>query len=162
MDGHTFVSIVEGETGPVADFDCGEGDTPDTGVELCALKDKDLPEDNKPVSLTLTYAFGTEFDQLMDQDSDKRAIVTNDTDDDGEVYIRVLDKDGDVLFEGTVQEGESFEVDNGGKKFDSETHVEIYDSDGGALLQQIEFHTSCSQPLAIGDTFGSISLAGAT
>ena len=35
---------------------------------------------------------------------------------------------------------------------------EIYDAEGGVLLETVQFHTSCSQPLAVGDEFGSLVL----
>ena len=37
------------------------------------------------------------------------------------------------------------------------THIEIYD-ENDILLQSIEFHSSCSQPLFIGNIFGSVRI----
>ena len=39
------------------------------------------------------------------------------------------------------------------------TYVFIYDMEGN-LLQTVKFHTSCSQPLFIGDQFGSLNMVG--
>ena len=43
-------------------------------------------------------------------------------------------------------------------KLKSKTFVHIFDQQNGTLLQTIEFHTSCSQPLVLGDQFGAIQL----
>ena len=70
--------------------------------------------------------------------------------------------DGKVWFDGTVELNDTFKIDamNGGKDhLKSETHVKIFDLNGN-LLQSIKFHTSCSQPLNIGDQFGSLKLEG--
>jgi hypothetical protein len=34
----------------------------------------------------------------------------------------------------------------------------IYTSQGGTLIQTIQFHSSCSQPLEAGDEFGAITV----
>ena len=44
---------------------------------------------------------------------------------------------------------------NGGK-LPPTSRFEI--SQGGDLLQRVDVHTSCSQPLNVGDTFGSLTL----
>lgn len=56
---------------------------------------------------------------------------------------------------------EKFTIDalaEGEDKLKSSTHVFVFSADGLDLLQQIEFHTSCSQPLNFSDTFGSLKL----
>jgi hypothetical protein len=63
-----------------------------------------------------------------------------------------------VWFDDEVVLGSTFWIDatNGGDtKLKAETHVFIFDGQGN-LLQTIEFHTSCSQPLGAGDQFGSL------
>ena len=47
----------------------------------------------------------------------------------------------------------------GEKKLKAVTYVSIFDRDDH-LLQTVEFHTSCSQPLSEGDQFGSLVLGG--
>ena len=144
----------EGSTEPVVDLDCGTA-VPHQGMDICHA------DGGRPTTITLTYDYGTTIDQVMDQEAGKSMLETFGNDSDGEVYIEVTNNDGGVIFAGTVAQGESFEVGTG-ERFSSETHVAIYDSQGGTMIQDIEFHTSCSQPLAIGDTFGSISLVGVT
>jgi hypothetical protein len=61
--------------------------------------------------------------------------------------------DGGFTFD--VAAGGSFEV-----KRDKGDKVWIYSADGGTLLQQLEIHTSCSQPLQTGDVYGGLTLVG--
>lgn len=52
---------------------------------------------------------------------------------------------------------------NGGKDhLDADTLVTIYGANSGVLLQEVKFHTSCSQPLSVGDQFGSVRLISLT
>ena len=52
----------------------------------------------------------------------------------------------------------TIEALNGGK-LPSSSRFDI--SQGGELLQRVNVHTSCSQPLTVGDTFGSLKLVAA-
>ncbi|QDV44265.1 Serine-aspartate repeat-containing protein D precursor [Stieleria neptunia] len=110
----------------------------------------------KVVSLTFEYIPGTTV--VTGQDSSK-ATATGMIDDDGESYIVVGDGD---LFEGTVVEGATFTVSG---NFGSNTVFEIYDSfaafqANASPLQTLEYHTSCSQPIQLGDVVGSVILVG--
>jgi len=63
-----------------------------------------------------------------------------------------------IWFDDQVDLNSTFWIDatNAGEtKLKAETHVFIYTSDGATLLQTLEFHTSCSQPLGEGDQFGA-------
>ena len=67
-----------------------------------------------------------------------------------------------VFFDGTVAVGETFDVTGAAArkhKVSAKTFVFVFD-DQDELLQSVEFHTSCSQPLHLGDEFGSIQLRG--
>jgi hypothetical protein len=73
--------------------------------------------------------------------------------------------DDGFLYEWTVPELTAlFTVESGGEKADKwlppTMMFKIYSEDGGTLLQTVQFHTSCSQPLDIGDQFGPIVVAG--
>ena len=60
------------------------------------------------------------------------------------------DGDGDIWFAGTVNLNETFTLSSaaaGEDDFPSNTFVTIYASQGGAILQEVNFHTSCSQPI---------------
>ncbi len=53
-------------------------------------------------------------------------------------------------------------VNAGKAEFAGDTRVMIFDSGSGALLEELTFHTSCSQPLNVGDQFGSMTLTELT
>ncbi len=82
------------------------------------------------------------------------------------VIIRASDKESPndpkakVWFEGVVDLGSAFDIDaaNAGEdKLKTNTWVHVFDL-SGALLQRVQFHTSCSQPVVIGDQFGSLMI----
>ncbi len=86
------------------------------------------------------------------------------------VYILVSDKSSPTdskakkWFEGTVSVGGIFTASaaNGGATtLAADTYIYIFASKGGARLQTIKLHTSCSQPLNAGDQFGSIVIFSA-
>lgn len=53
-------------------------------------------------------------------------------------------------------------ADEGKDNLDSETLVIITNATGDVVLQEVAFHTSCSQPLSVGDQFGSMRLISLT
>ena len=103
----------------------------------------------KPVALTFEYQPGTTVSTNQDP---SKATASGVADDDGSAYI-----DAGSLFTGTVNVGETIVLAG---SFGSNTVIKVYDSQGGALLQTIEYHTSCSQPITIGDVVGSVVLIG--
>ena len=77
--------------------------------------------------------------------------------------IKVFDhkRERNELFSGTVAIGKTFEVTGdalGRRWIPPKLIVEITDPDSGMMVQSIEFHTSCSQPLHVGDQFGGIGV----
>ena len=71
-----------------------------------------------------------------------------------------FDSKAKVWFTGFVALDDPFLIDahNAGKtKLGANTYVTIWDG-GGNVLQTLLFHTSCSQPLNVGDRFGSLIL----
>jgi len=65
-----------------------------------------------------------------------------------------------IWFAGPVNLNDTFDIDaaaEGQSKLKAETVVFIFDIDGN-LLQSVRFHTSCSQPLNVGNQFGSLLL----
>lgn len=76
------------------------------------------------------------------------------------VFIRSFRK-SNVWFQGTVAINTTFDIDAtnvGRSRLESTTFVDIFDVEGGTLLQEIEFHTSCSKPIFTEDRYGSIIL----
>ena len=98
-----------------------------------------------------------------EQDDDK-VNCSGDPADASPVFVRVTDEEdpdderGRVYFEGAMALGDTFLADAGAAdedRFRSRTYAHVFAADG-ELLQSVEFHTSCSQPLAVGDQSGSI------
>lgn len=124
----------------------------------------------KPKLLTMVYT-GDGDDATSHTQDDGKVNVVGDPEDADPVRILVVNKEKlddkklEVWFDGTVGLGESFDIDAGpgdGKKkpkLGSKTFVLVLDGDDN-LLQHVEFHTSCSQPLNVGNQFGSVQLTG--
>jgi hypothetical protein len=81
------------------------------------------------------------------------------------VRIVATSKDGkQTYFQGTVNLNDTFVIDAGaaGKAtLAADTLVKIFDLQG-KLLQSVQFHTSCSQPLDENDRFGSLNVVDLT
>jgi hypothetical protein len=82
------------------------------------------------------------------------------------VRIRVSKANGPqrVYFDGIVSLGGQFVADGSGTpsgKVPPNTRIQIFDM-SGMLLQETTFHTSCSQPLEVGDQFGASIITGFT
>ncbi len=117
----------------------------------------------------LTFKYEPSTDVVTGQKSDKAGILAqNGVDDDGVSFVVVTDKEdaskalsgeGDQYFRGNVGFGEFFQADESIDNFGSNTYVHFFDDQNGPLLQTINYHTSCSQPIAIGDVVGNATLA---
>jgi len=127
----------------------------------------DFKEQGKPQVLTLRYTAdggpSTSHSQKPSQ-----ANVTGAPSTLPAVYIVASDKadagdaSANIYFTGTVQDGATFAIDAtaaGLNKLKAQTFVHVFETAGGTLLQTVEFHTSGSEPLAIGDDFGPVELA---
>ncbi len=80
------------------------------------------------------------------------------------IKVTMANQPSRVYFDGIVALGTTFEIDGAGKpggKVPPNSQVEISDL-AGNLLQDVIFHTSCSQPLFVGDQFGAVILTGFT
>jgi hypothetical protein len=120
----------------------------------------------KPEEMVFRYRPGIGFNP--GQPSGKAAIIVdNGPDDDNTAYIIVSDKSSDplsgkVFFKGDVNVGEDFSasIANAGGSFASNTFIYFYDDQGGPLLQQVQYHTSCSAPIILGADILSAELIG--
>jgi hypothetical protein len=57
--------------------------------------------------------------------------------------------------------GEAITFPDPPSRFEANTEFQIYDNaDRTTLLQEVTFHTSCSQPFATGQQFGALSVCG--
>ena len=134
-----------------------------TQVQPAAVDGDDCDIVGKPVTLTMMYT-GDQFPTSHTQDAGK-VVITGLTGNATPVHIIATNKSdpnsrkAKIWFDGTVALGETFNIDAkalGRDRLSSKTFVLVYD--GTTLLQSINFHTACSQPLSIGDQFGSAQL----
>jgi hypothetical protein len=131
----------------------------------------DACSDGKPAVLTMVYT-GDSCDATHHSQDPGNVFCSGDPAGDPSVYILACDKrdpnqpQTKIWFEGEVGLGGQFDVDSayaGLARLNSTTFLFVYDQDpatGGVLLQDVEFHTSCSQPLHVGDQFGCALLTG--
>ncbi len=157
------MSVVTGQPVDVSGTPTGDDDvTADDPSHYFGVFGSDLCDAfEKPAMLTFRYT-GDGPDATSSSQDASKVVVVGDPNDAPRVRIVVSDDedgDGNIFFDGIVDLGEEFTADAGGDKFKSSTHITVYDLSGN-VLQRIEFHTSCSQPLFIGDQFGSVRLVG--
>lgn len=150
---------------------CGDGNT--LGVFLDAISligpdgseeepcpDSDLCADGKPRVLTLLYDGDVNGEDQHNQVSDEvivePAVVANFP---SEAYIKVFgqNKNKPALFSGIFKIGEFIEISGPRNRIPPRLRFEIWSMEEPVeLVQTVQFHTSCSQPLFIGDEFGAI------
>ena len=122
----------------------------------------------KPLELTFQYTGGGE-DATNTHQPEGKYSVSGDPNEAATVHIlasskgKLKDVDpSNTFFDGVVNLGDEFtlDVDNAGKdKFGSKTFIYILDPDDN-LLQTVEYHTSCSAPIVLGDVIGGVTLSG--
>jgi hypothetical protein len=130
--------------------------------------------DGKPKKLEMKYEGtncvtpgGTPYGPPCNSQASGKVIVTGDPGNTDPVYIKAYDKQTTSLvwFQGVVALNGTFVIDATAKnktRLGTNTIVKIYSvsSSGGqgTLKSTIQFHTSCSQPLNLGDMYGSLEL----
>ena len=172
---HIFTANQTGTTA-IAFHSCGDGNTlgvfldnisvigPDGSIpELC-----DEPYDlcefgDKPISLTLLYD-GND-DTLHHQTTDEVIVdpeVVTAYPDPAHIVIYGNNPNKDALYAGTWSIGEPIVFTGPHHRIPSRLRFEIRDPENNdAVVQTVQFHTSCSQPLFIGDEFGGITVLSA-
>ncbi|GIV30801.1 MAG: hypothetical protein KatS3mg029_0152 [Saprospiraceae bacterium] len=134
---------------------CGETPPADTNPDCCDLG-------GKPKAITMTYT-GQDCSATSHSQDPSKVTCSGDPANAASVVIIASEKQGGtgkIWFSGQVNLHESFVIDaaNAGEdRLKAETWVDVK-STSGQLLQRIRFHTSCSQPLATGDQFGSLQV----
>ncbi len=118
-------------------------------------------DDGKPAGLVFRYDGSGAEDDTNSQLTNE-LIVEGDPMSMDPVFIEVFDHKGVVLFAGTVGLNDTFQVSGTKRLIPPRMRFLVYDAEGGSVLQTVQFHTSCSQPLNTGDSFGSIVLVGET
>jgi len=137
----------------------GEGEDDPTPRNAC--------EDGKPTALTLLYT-GEGCDASDNAQSDRHVDCSGNPNGAGLVRIIATDKNNPnhhrakYYFDGEVAIGETFDASAAAaneRRLKANLYVYVY-SLSGNLLQSVKFHVSCSEPLIIGDQFGSLQLTG--
>ena len=139
----------------------------------CIGEDEPIPGDvcggNKPRTLTMRYT-GEDCSATSNNQDESKVTCIGDPAFEPIVHILSSNKEdpaddnAKIWFQGDVGLDTTFVIDAalaGENRLESNTWVHVFDL-AGNLLQSVEFHTSCSQPLALGDQFGSLLLEGFT
>ncbi len=162
---HTSCSRPLGEGSVFGDFEVVEAFSKDGG-RICPVGDAGLCDFGAPQVLIVTFTSDDCSASNHLQDPTKVTctdfgtfpstvrIVASDKE-------NLADPKAKVWFDGQVSQNGTFSIDatNGGAtKLKANTWVHIFDDASGNLLQLLNFHTSCSQPLALGDQFGSLTV----
>src|SRR6185369_3950967 len=77
------------------------------------------------------------------------------------VRIQVTSKDGKQTFadQSGVDVGEDFTASASTKEFAKDTRAQIFNA-SGQRIEDVTFHTACSQPINLGNRFGSLEVVG--
>lgn len=119
----------------------------------------------KPCSLTLRYT-GDSCAATNHQQDPSKVSCTGDPMFATLVRLRASNKanptdtSAKVWFDGPVMLNETAELlaaNAGANRLENDTWIHVFDT-ADVLLQTVKFHTSCSQPLEIGNQFGSVRL----
>jgi len=153
---HTSCSKPIGPGMVFGDFEIIAGSSKNGGL-LCDLGN-DLCGPGKPACLSLIYT-GEDCSATSHSQDESKVGCSGDP-----LFtspVRIVAYEGsDIFFDGEVELGQAFEVAAANADEDelkSNTNVDIYDLEGN-LLQEVFFHTSCSQDLFSGDQFGALTV----
>ncbi|MCK4872827.1 MAG: hypothetical protein KAS72_08895 [Phycisphaerales bacterium] len=120
----------------------------------------------KPQRLTMKYA-GGDCSATSHFQHPRKVSCDGDPMDAPVVWILATDKsnpdraNAKIWFSGSVPLGGLFDIDAtkaSQTRLRSNTYLHIFDATGETLLQTVKFHTSCSQPLVLGDQYGAAQL----
>lgn len=161
---HTSCSQPIGPGLKAGDFTVMNG-TSREGGELCPVEGESGSgcDVGKPRSLGMIYTGEDCSASNHDQDPDKATCEGDPFFAQG-VRIIAADKEdpndskAKIWFDGWVELDGAFDIDaqtQDEAHLKSNTYVFLWDS-GDQLLQEVKFHTSCSQPLSVGNQFGSL------
>lgn len=156
--------ILEGMAGNGQVLDCTPQPTGPTNECVTQLGPvPDCTTAGKPTSLTFRYTGGGCSQSNNTQALDKAVCTATPSGGivDGEITVRAagnssLTSDVYTVAPNPVAEGGEFTITFGGSTFKADSYVEIVAANGVTELNKI--HTSCSQPLKVGDVFGSLEL----
>jgi len=148
-------------------LDCTVPVSGDGFANSCTFARQDPPSCNtldggKPRSISFKYTGGGCVESSNTQDTGKAVCTPTGGTVTGDVTIvaagnESFTKDVYTVDPAFVSPNGTFEVTFNDNEFKSNSFVRITDGSGNTELN--EFHTSCSQPLAVGDVFGSLTVA---
>jgi len=168
--------VFEGLAGDNAALVCNP--TP-TSADTCTIQNTpvDCTTEGQPTSLTFHYTsggcaasnnqqpVGTKFECNDSGFNSTLPIVVTNGDSLGSLkgtqsYTIINDANGNpVSAANPINPGGAFTVSFGGKTFNAESFFTLTNQGGGGT-EGVDIHTSCSQPLAAGNVFGSLTLVG--
>jgi hypothetical protein len=130
--------------------DCSFSDfrrCPGNNPDYCTCTREKLAQEDWPNKITCE-----DFDGGPPSPSDRGSLS----------WLR-LEGNGEIYFEGAVAVGSSFNASTTADEVAANTDIFIYEydetNDGpGALLQEVVYHSSCSEEMYLADTFGSTQL----
>lgn len=129
-------------------------DTPDLGIQPCL---------ERPTGATMLFNGGG-----CDQSDNRQLLKFSCTDMNGgppvgegdQAYIVVTDVKGNgiIYFEGLVAVGEEYVLDDDGEQFEADQRILISTPDQSTVLQDVQYHSSCSSNLELKNRFGASQL----
>ena len=133
--------------------------TSTSGAPICPEDLSGDCDDGKIGGMTLRYT-GNDCSASDNDQTGEDAFCSGDPSGLDEVRLVVGEKQGKVYFDGVVLVGQAITIEGSDideAKLRPNTRVTVYDLDDN-VVQEIGFHTSCSQPLEVGDVFGSLEV----
>jgi hypothetical protein len=124
---------------------------------LVCIQFQDVCSAGKPKRLRLQY--DADSDSNHSQTSSEVIISPPNAVFPASVYIEAFGHRGELLStHSNVAPGYVFDLEGPRNRIPPRVSFKIYTSQGGTLIQTIQFHSSCSQPLEAGDEFGAITV----
>jgi uncharacterized repeat protein (TIGR01451 family) len=137
------------------------------GVSVCGVL-------GSAEKMTFRYGNGTRLltgGKWNNQDGNARILNNRICDDDSSSFIRVSNKSncndlsGKEYFEGQVGFGSDFTASvfapgANSTSFDAKTYIHYFDYKGGAYLGSVQYDTSSTQPMQLGDELSGSTLVG--
>lgn len=127
---------------------------PTVGTEIC---------EERPTSATMLFRGGT-----CEQSDNTQLLKFTCVDMNGgpptnlgdPVHILVTDVKGNgiIYFDGMVEVGDTYPLNDNGERFEADQFITISTTDRGTVLQEVQYHSSCSQNLSLKDQFGANQL----
>jgi hypothetical protein len=157
-------------------IDCGSGSSPNGNCVLTPGPAPDCTSAGHPTTLVFQYTaggcaasnnqqpLGTKFECTDTGFNSGLAVLVGQNDPNGSLhgsnsYTITNDATGLPASSSPVAPGGTFTVTFGGKNLNAQSYFSLTNQGGGGV-EYVDIHTSCSQPLVVGNVFGSMTLIG--